>query len=773
MGLGHFTVIQTFDTSLQRLLRWFRGALGDRVKTPTVLQMEAVECGPAALSIVLAYYGKIVPLAVLRQECGVSRDGSTAVNLVKAAKQHGLTAKGFKKGLNALQELRCPYIVFWNFNHFLVVEGWSRDRVYLNDPATGPRTVTVQEFDEAYTGVVLVMEPGPEFRRGGQKPDVMRALGERLRGSVKALLYCLLAGLLLVVPGIAIPVFTQVFVDNILVQGQQSWLRPLLFGLLMTAVLRGLLSWVQLRYLRRLKIKLAVKMSSQFLWHILRLPISFYAQRYAGEIADRTILNDKVADVLSGKLATTVIDLVMMLFYGLVMLQYDKALTAIGMVFAGMNLVALQWVSRQRKDANVRLGMENGKAIGVAISGLQSIETLKSSALESDFFARWAGYYTKAMNSYQELGLQNQTLSTLPTTLSQLAAVLLLVVGGFRVMDGNLSVGGLVAFQSLMQSFLEPVRRLVNLGSTLQELEGDVSRLEDVLSNEVDPQIQFEHQVQESPGRDRSNLSFVFPVPKPSPSSSHTFPDIHAGNFRLQGQVELQNITFGYTPINPPLIENFSLKIQPGQRVALVGGSGSGKSTVVKLVTGLYQPWAGAIYLDGQPLTQIPRQILTYSMALVEQDILLFAGSVRDNLTLWDPTISDFALVRACQDALIHDVVVSLPGGYNAQLIEGGANLSGGQRQRLEIARALVRNPSILVMDEATSALDTETEKQINRNLSRRGCTCIIVAHRLSTIRDCDEIIVFEHGHVVERGTHDELYEADGTYAHLIRSESS
>ena len=763
MGFDLFTWIYKLPTQWLQSLHQWRSRRGSRVKTPTILQMEAVECGAASLGIILGYYGRIVPLAVLRQECGVSRDGSTAVNIVKAAKQYGLTAKGFKKGLNALQELRCPYIVFWNFNHFLVVDGWGRNRIYLNDPATGPRTVTFQEFDEAYTGVVLVMEPGADFRRGGRKPELLRALSDRLKGSIHALIYCLLAGLLLVVPGIAIPVFTQIFVDYILVQGQQDWLRPLLIGLLITAILKGILHWLQLRYLRRLKIKLAVKMSTQFLWHILRLPVSFYAQRYAGEIANRTNLNNKVADVLSGRLATTIIDVFMMFFYGLVMLQYDWILTAIGIFFAGINLVALQWISRQRKDANIRLGMEMGKTAGVAISGLQSIETLKSSALESDFFSRWTGYYTKAINSYQELGLQNQTLSTLPTTLSQLASVLLIIVGGFRVMDGDLTIGQLVAFQSLMLSFLEPVRRLVNLGSTLQELEGDISRLEDVLSNDLDPQIQMDSIHTNYPLLQTGDLSI---------QEFNSSPTVDIQNFRLRGHVQLENITFGYTPINPPLIENFNLSIHPGQRVALVGGSGSGKSTVIKLVTGLYQPWSGVISLDGRPLSQIPRQVLTHSMALIEQDILLFAGTIRDNLTLWDPTISDRNLIRACRDALIHDVVLSLPGGYEAELIESGANLSGGQRQRLEIARALVRNPSILVMDEATSALDAETETQINRNLRRRGCTCIIVAHRLSTIRDCDEIIVFDHGQVVERGTHEQLYHLNGTYAQLIQNES-
>jgi ATP-binding cassette subfamily C protein len=723
--------------------------------------MEGVECGAAALGIILSYFGRIVPLAQLRQECGVSRDGSTAANIVKAARRYGLKAKGFKKGLEALQQLRCPYIVFWNFNHFLVVEGWGRHRVYLNDPSTGPRTVSLQEFDESYTGVVLVMEPGTDFRQGGRRPSLVLALWQRLRGSWGAIAYCVLVGLVRVIPGLAIPVFTQIFVDQILVQGRQDWLRPLLLGMLITALLRGGLTGLQLRYLRRLKIKLAVGLSAQFLWHILRLPVSFYAQRYAGEVANRASLNDKVADALSGRLATTVIDVAMMGFYALVMLQYDLVLASMGIFFAGVSLLTLQWVARQRTDTNIRLVQEYGKAVGVTIAGLQSIETLKSSALESDFFARWSGYYTKAINAQQELGIQSQFLSTLPTLLSALASMLLLVVGGLRVMEGNLSLGMLIALQSLMQSFLEPVGRLVDLGSTLQELEGDLNRLEDVLSNEVEPRLQ-EARITQLPEK----------LPEKSQKSSASLKDA-SGLYRLQGRVELCNLTFGYSPINPPLIEGFSLTIESGQRVALVGGSGSGKSTVVKLVTGLYQPWVGEIYLDGQLLSQIPRSVLANSIAIVEQDLLLFSGTVRDNLTLWDVTIPHRNLIQACQDAAIHEVILSLPGGYESELLEGGTNLSGGQRQQLEIARALVNDPSVLVMDEATSALDTETERIIDRNLRRRGCTCIMVAHRLSTIRDCDEIVVFDQGKVVQRGTHEELQQLKGVYSHLIRSDNS
>jgi ATP-binding cassette, subfamily C, bacterial len=722
-----------------------------RVKTPTLLQMENVECGAAALGIILSYYGRFVPLPELRRECGVSRDGSKAANILKAARNYKLQAKGYKKELEQLKDLHPPYIVFWNFNHFLVVEGFRGQRVYLNDPASGPRKVSLQEFDEGYTGVVLVAEPTPEFVKSDREFGLILSLWERLRGAAGALAYCLLAGFLLTLVGLAVPVFSQVFVDEILVQGRQYWLRPLILGMLLAATLQGLMTLLQLRYLRRLKVKLSVGMSSRFLWHILRLPVGFYAQRFAGEISGRTSLNDRVADVLSGKLATTVIDTVMVIFYALVMVQYDVVLTAIAIAFAIINIFTLQWVSRQRIDTNQRLIQEYGKASGASIAALQSIETLKASGLESDFFSRWSGYYAKAINSQQELGVTNQIFAVLPTLLSALSSLVLLVVGGLRVMDGHLSMGMLVAFQGLMQSFLLPVNNLVSFASTLQELEGNLIRLDDVLCNPTDPQVERENSKLKI--HHSSLITHDSPLPK------------------LQGYIEFCNLTFGYSRVDPPLIENFNLKVLPGQRVALVGRSGSGKSTVAKLASGLYEPWSGEVLFDGKPRDQIPRQILTNSVAMVEQDILMFGGTVRENLTLWDATVPEKSLVRACQDAAIHDVILSLSGGYDAELIEGAANLSGGQRQRLEIARALANNPAILVMDEATSALDAETEKIIDENLRRRGCTCLIVAHRLSTIRDCDEIIVLEQGKVVQRGTHQELWHVEGVYSRLIRTE--
>jgi ATP-binding cassette subfamily C protein len=634
-----------------------------RVKTPTVLQMEAVECGAAALGIILAYYGRIVPLTELRVECGVSRDGSKASKIVQAAQRYGMEANGYKIELEAIHQQQPPFIVFWNFNHFLVVEGFSRHSVFLNDPASGRYQVSWQEFDEGFTGVVLMMEPGIDFQPGGNKPSITTALIQRLQGSWGAILYCIIAGFLLVIPGLAIPAFSQVFVDEILVENRTEWLRPLILGMIITTILQAILTLLRLRYLRKLQIKLAVGMSSRFLWHILRLPINFYAQRYAGEISNRASLNNKVAQILSGQLATTVIDTVMILFYAIVMVTYDSVLTLIGVCFSAINGLALQWVARQRVDANMRLVQDWGKTAGVSIAALQSIETLKASALESDFFSRWSGYYTKAATSQQQLEITNQILGVLPIFLTALTSMSILVVGGLRVMDGDLTIGMLVAFQSLMLSFQQPVNTLVNFGSTLQELEGDLNRLEDVLGNSLDIEVEKLH----------VGAQCLRPYLRPLRPNQTS--DIIQN---LEGHIELRNITFAYSPVDPPLIKNFNLSLKPGQRVAFVGASGSGKSTIAKLICGLYQPWEGDILFDGIPRGNLPRELLATSLSFVEQDIFLFGGTVRDNLTLWDTTVTDEQLIQACQDAAIHEAIMAIPGGYDGELLEGGINLSGG-----------------------------------------------------------------------------------------------
>ncbi len=548
-----------------------------------------------------------------------------------------------------------------------------------------------------------------------------------------------MATLALVLPGLVIPVFQKTFVDDILIQGSRTWLRPLLLAMAVTAIVRGLLTYLQQRGLLRMEMKLALGASSRFLWHVLRLPMEFFAQRFGGDIVSRVEINDTVAGLLSGELATNLVNIVMVGFFAALMFRYDAGLTMLGVGVALFNLLVLRLLARKRKDANLRLLQERGKLVGTSMAGLQSLETLKASGTESEFFSTWAGHQAKVLTSESELGVVAQYLSAFPPLLTSVNAAAVIGLGGLRVMDGVLTVGMLIAFQSLMQSFIEPVNRLVGLGGLLQEASGDMSRLDDVLRYAEDPHVAAEEA------------------------------DVAAARTKLEGFLELRNITFGYSRLEQPLISNFSLMLKPGQRVALVGGSGSGKSTVAKVVVGLYRPWEGEVLFDGMKRGDIPRSRLASSVAMVDQDITLFEGTIRDNLTLWDDTVEEAALLQAAKDACIHDDITDRPGGYDYVIEEQGRNFSGGQRQRLEIARALVGNPRILVLDEATSALDPLTEKQVDDALRRRGCTCLIVAHRLSTIRDCDEIIVLEKGVVVERGSHDALLASNGPYAQLIK----
>jgi NHLM bacteriocin system ABC transporter peptidase/ATP-binding protein len=704
--------------------------------------MEAIECGAAALRIVLGYYGLYIPLEELRIECGVSRDGSKASNILKAARKYGMEAKGYRKEMETIKDLPFPVIVFWNFNHFVVLEGIGRNKVFLNDPAIGPRTVTYDEFDRSFTGIALSIRPGRNFKKGGVSSTLIPSLTSRLSGSIPAVLYIALVGVGIVCTGLIIPSFSRIFIDQILIQGR-NWIFPLLIGMSLTALLRTLLTWVQRMTLVRLQTSLAVSMSTKFFWHVLSLPVEFFNQRYGGEVSERVTLNDKVAQLLSGDLATAVLNLVLLVFYVILMLQYDIVLTLAGVSIALINFVALRLISRSRKDANMSLLQEQGRLIGMTFNGLQIIETLKASGAETDFFSWWAGYQAKVQNVQQKVGLLDQLLSAIPILLTALNTLAVLVIGSLRVIDGIITVGMLVAFQSLMASFLNPITQLVQLGGTIQEVEGGLTRLDDILRYPPDTNAQ--------PG-------LVSDA------------DVEHGA-KLTGEVVLKNITFGYNPLAAPLIRDLNLTLKPGSRIALVGTSGSGKSTVAKLVAGLYQPWTGEILFDGKPRNAIPPHIIHNSLALVDQDIMLFEGTVRENLTLWDPTAIQASIVQAAIDAAIHTDISARYGGYNSMVEENGHNFSGGQRQRIEIARALVNGPTILVLDEATSALDPLTEEIIDGNLRRRGCTCLIVAHRLSTIRDCDEIIVLDSGMVVQHGTHEEMVKVPGLYRDLISSE--
>ncbi|MBP2246450.1 NHLM bacteriocin system ABC transporter peptidase/ATP-binding protein [Paenibacillus xylanexedens] len=713
------------------------------MKTPTVLQMEAVECGAASLSIVLSYYKSFIPLEELRISCGVSRDGSKANNILKAARQYGMEAKGYRKNPEDLRNMPWPVIIHWNFNHFLVLEGIQKDRVFLNDPVTGPREITFEELDQSFTGVVLTMKPAEGYVPQGKTSSLLSSLSSRIQGSEKALVYAIIAGLFLVLPGLVIPVFSKIFIDQVLLGHLTNWLFPLLVGMGITALLRALLIWLQRYYLLRLEMKLALSSSSRFFWHVLRLPIEFFSQRHSGDIASRVAINDRVAQLLSGQLAVAALNCVMILFYLLLMLQYSVLLAVVTVGVSLLNVIFMQFITRKRNDQNLRLLQESGKMQGVSMNGLQVIETLKSNSSESDFFVKWSGYQAKLLQSNQQFGVSNQFLMSVPTLLTSLGAVAVLFFGGFQVMDGALTIGSLVAFQSLAASFSQPVNEMVMLAGTIQEAGGSMKRLDDVLQYPVDRQIQ-------------SDLDEA---------------DEQKDSAKLSGQVQISNLTYGYSKLEAPLIDQFNLSIQPGMKVALVGGSGSGKSTIAKLIAGIYEPWEGEIRFDDLRRDEISRHRMGNSLAVVDQEIVLLEGTIKENITFWDATIPETDVVRAAKDAVIHDHIAERSGGYDHLISENGGNFSGGQRQRLEIARALSGNPSILILDEATSALDPATEKLVDDSLRRRGLTCITVAHRLSTIRDADEIIVLERGKIIERGTHTFLMEQNGYYTRLIQSQ--
>ncbi|WP_218140859.1 NHLP family bacteriocin export ABC transporter peptidase/permease/ATPase subunit [Selenomonas ruminantium] len=716
-----------------------------RVKVPTILQMEATECGAAALAMVLAHYGLWIPLEKLRAECGVNRDGSKASCVIRAARNRKCQADGYRWSTDDLLELLpenpFPLIIHWEFNHFVVLEGIKNGKAYLNDPAMGRRTVPLEEFRTSYTGVSLYIEPGEDFVKAGHRYNVFKDLGKKLMEDHWAALFILILEFCAIIPGLAGPVMSQIFLDEILTRKHLNWMTSFCMAMTASFILSGIMTWLRAVVLTQWQRKLTLADSSSYFWHLLKLPMQFFHQRYAAEVAGRVGFNESIAGVLSGPAATAVLDFFVALFYLLLLLQYNVTLTIIGVLFSSVEIVLFLAMRRHLTDLNMRIQQDAGKAYGVAMNGLRMIETIKANGDESDFFTKWAGYQTKVLTASQETALWAMSVKMLPTLLSGINGALIMTIGGFSIMEGAMTAGMFMAFQHLMRSFEAPVNALVGLGSTLQTTEMQMQRLNDVRCYEVD------------------SLNF----PADEEEKSKKFP-----MDRLSGEVTLDDVSFGYSPLEPPLLEHFNLHASPGDWVAVVGASGSGKSTFAKIITGLYEEWSGTLAFDGTPRRQVPRQVITSSLAAVDQDIFLITGTVAENIALFDSTVRKSDIIAAAKDACIHEDILQLDGGYEAQVAEGGVNFSGGQRQRLEIARALAVNPSILVLDEATSALDPITEKKVLENIRHRGCTCLIVAHRLSTIRDCDEIIVLSHGKIVERGIHREMVQHDGPYRRLI-----
>ncbi len=720
-----------------------------RAATPTVIQMESVECGAAALAMVLGYYGRFVPLEELRAVCGVSRDGARASSIIAAARRYGLEAAGYQMEPERLLTIRRPVIVFWAFQHFMVLEGikrrFGRTTVALNDPASGPRRIDWADFDSGFTGIVLTFAPGPRFRKGGRPAGAGAALLARRQRTGHALPLVLLASLLLVFPGLLTPAFGKVFIDEILSGDSPGFLAPLLAAMLASAASLFVLTSVQQHYLLRIETRMGLVSGARFFRHLLRLPVVFFLQRQPAEVAKRVSANDMVAEILTRDLATTAVSLLLVVYYAVMLVRYDAGLAAIGIAMALANIAVLHRVSRARTDAVQAMRADRGKLTATTFNTLQLIETVKATGAEAAAFARWAGFLAKVVSARQRVGVPTAILIVVPPLLAAVNSGLILLVGGLRVSEGAISLGLLVAFQTLLGALSRPVTQLTNLGERLQDITADLTRLHDV---------------------ERYPVDRVFAAPPAA---------VPIGS-RLDGSLEFRDVSFGYSPVGPLVIQDLSFAVIPGRRVALVGGSGSGKSTVGRLAAGLYAPRSGQIVLDGRPREEYAREVIAASVAYVDQDVCLFEGTIRDNLTLWDELIPDEAVTQALRDAAVYDLVATRPGGIYSRVEESARNFSGGQRQRLELARALAGQPSLLILDEATSALDPQTEQQITDNLRRRGCACLIIAHRLSTVRDADEIIVLDHGAAVERGRHRDLLRKNGHYARLIagaRSASS
>ena len=711
-------------------------------KVPVIIQMEALECGAACLAMVLAYYGKWIPLEQARLDCGVSRDGSNARNLLRAAKSYGLKVGGYRYEPEELRQRGSfPCIIHWKFNHFVVLDGFQGDKAVINDPARGVLKLSMKDFDAAFTGVCLQFEPGETFVPGGKPQSMLAYAKTRLQGAKTAVVFVVLTTVITSLIGVINPAFSRIFLDRLLTGKNPEWFLPFLFAMAGFAALQLIAAWIEAVYSLRISGKIDVVGSASFMWHVLRLPMAFFSQRMAGDIQQRQSSNACIAGELVDTFAPLVLNAFMMIFYLVVMLRYSVLLTLIGILSIVINLMVSNLISRKRINLTRVQLRDRDKLAGTTVAGIELIETIKASGAENGFFERWAGYQASENAQQVQLAKLNHVLGMIPSLVRSLTSTVILMLGVSLTMRGQFTAGMIMAFQGFLSAFTLPAMTLISAGQTLQEMRTEMERVEDVMSYPTDPMYE------------------TASVPE------------GAGYAKLSGCIELRKVTFGYARLAEPLIEDFHLTLKTGSRVALVGSSGCGKSTVAKLIAGLYKPWSGEILFDGKPIDEIDRSVFTGSVAVVDQDVILFEDTIANNIKLWDTTIEDYEMILAARDAQLHEDIMQRDGGYQYKLTEGGKDFSGGQRQRMEIARVLAQDPTIVILDEATSALDAKTEAEVVQSIKDRGITCIVIAHRLSTVRDCDEIVVMEYGKVVERGTHEELYRKGGVYTQLVSNE--
>ena len=711
-------------------------------KVPVIMQMEELECGAACLAMIMAFYGKWIPLEQVRLDCGVSRDGSNAKNVLKAARNYGFDARGYRiEPEDFKEDVIYPCIIHWNFNHFVVLNGFKNNHAYINDPARGFVKIPMNEFDEAFTGICLMFEPTDQFEKSGSRKSTLSFAVKRLRGAGAAVAFVVLSYIIASLIGVINPVLLRFFMDRLLTRENAELLIPFIIFASILGFMQILVSALQAVYALKINGKMAVIGSSTFMWKLLRLPMEFFGQREVGDLILRQGTNATIANAIVETITPLVINGIMLVFYLVVMLRYSILLTLFGVSILVVNLYLGRLVAEKRVNISRIQLRDAGKLASATMSGIQMVETIKASGAEQGYFTKWAGYQASVNAETQKYARITATLGMLPEFIRDVSGYIVLMLGVFLTMQGRFSLGMTLTFQFFLTAFMEPALELVSSGQVIQEMRTDMERVEDVME-----------------------------YPEDNVSTDNIISD-EEDYSKLSGNIEIKNVTFGYSRLAEPLIKDFSLSIKQGQWVALVGASGCGKSTISKLVSGLYQPFSGEILYDGRKLSEIDRSVFTGSVAVVDQDITLFEDTIENNIKMWDSSIENFEMILAARDAQIHKDIMSRPGGYKAKLTEGGKNLSGGQRQRLEIARVLAQDPSIIIMDEATSALDAKTEYELVKAVRDRGITCIVIAHRLSTIRDCDEILVMKSGEVVERGTHDELFARGGVYAELVSNE--
>jgi NHLM bacteriocin system ABC transporter peptidase/ATP-binding protein len=705
-------------------------------KCPVILQLEMVECGAASLAMVMAYYGKWVPLERVRVDCGVSRDGSSAKGILQVARMYGFDAQGYRVEPDKINTLPQPTVIHWNMNHFVVLKKITRKFAYINDPAAGEVKVPIDQFNASFTGIAIAIKPGKDFEPSGKPISVWPFAKERLKGAAPVFAFVILVSALASVIGIFSTLFSRVFVDDLLSGNHPEWAYGFIALFLAFNFLSITLTALNTKTNLKISAKFAVVSSGMFMWHALRLPVDFYSSRNAGDIAARQEENDGISLSLIQTFAPLVIDAAMMVFYLFIVLRYSVMLTIIGFSALIVNYAINKFVTDKNVNISRVSTRDAGKLGAMTVAGVEMIETIKSAGAEDGFFERWSGLHATVNNARIKSMKLNQSVGLIPQIVSQIINIVIMLIGAYLIIRGDMTVGMFFAFQGFLSAFLGPLSKIINTRLQMQQMKVSMERVQDVFNYKTDVEYE-EFSIDES-------LS------------------------KLSGQIEIKNLTFGYNRLSPPLLENFNMTLNPGESVALVGASGCGKSTIAKLISNLYSPWSGDILFDGKASAEIPREIFTSSVSVVDQDVILFKDNVGNNIKTWDKSIEDFEVILAARDAQIHSTIIDRDGGYGGDVQENGKNFSGGERQRLEIAGALAKEPTIIIMDEATSALDAKTEFDVIKAVRDRGITMIIVAHRLSTIRDCNEIIVLDKGKVVQRGTHDELYASPGKYRELV-----